>query len=106
MLAQRGRLLIPLIFVIAVSCCGWSSAHARVLDNTGARAQVLDSHKGTAPCSGEPDVGQYKVPSPAKGALVPWNGNQEFTARTPAPYWMDRLLWISRIWMARLLGVR
>src|SRR5437660_5728121 len=104
---RRGKLLIPLILVVAVSCSGWQSAHdlTPVRDGSG-QGVVIGSKPSTTPCSGEPDVGQYKVPPP-KGVLVPMiSGPDGAVAGSPVSSWIDRLLWVGRIWMARFLAVR
>jgi hypothetical protein len=56
------------------------------------------------PFSGEPDVGQYKVP-PSKGVLVQ-APDPGLGGRTGAWSVFERLQWIGRIWMARYLGAR
>ena len=103
-MTRRGKLLIPLILTIAVSCSGWQSAHASPPVQVSSGQDVgIGPKPQTTPCSGEPDVGQYKTPPP-KGVLIPVisgpDGGASFSS------WIDRFLWISRIWMARFLGVR
>ena len=105
-MTRRGKLLIPLILVIAISCCGFQSAHALppVYDGSGQDVGIGPKPQ-QSPCSGEPDVGQYKTPPP-KGVLIPMISGSDGMAGSAASSWIDRLLWISRIWMARFLGVR
>lgn len=100
-----GRLLITLVLLAVVSTAAWTTAHARprvgaLLGRSYTSASVvIRSHPGLRPASGEPDVGATKTPPFVTGR----SRIADDETITPGLNWFSR---ISRIWMARYLGVR
>jgi hypothetical protein len=100
-----GRLLITLVLLAVASTAAWTTAHARPREGAlGGRSYtsasvMIRSYPGMRPASGEPDTGAQKNPPLVTGRadIV----DQETI--TPGSNWFP---WISRIWMARNLGVR
>jgi hypothetical protein len=103
---QHGKLLIPLILLVAATCCAWTTAHARLPGSSGSvlTASVGASKPGAQPCSGEPDVGQTKLPT--HGSLLPMATDASAGSGARIRSFGDWLRWIGRVWMARYLGAR
>ena len=101
-----GRLLITLVLLTVATTATWTTAHAR--SREGARLGrpyayanvVIRSTPGMRPASGEPDVGATKNPPTVLGRTdLAVDGEPV----ADGSIWFQ---WISRIWMARYLGVR
>src|SRR6266540_2034575 len=108
MLKERGRLLIMLVLLATALTAAWTTAQARPREGTrsvrsySTASALIVSQPGARPASGqgEPDGGATKIPPVITGGtgLV----SDEEGTDSPASVWFS---WISRIWMARLLGV-
>jgi hypothetical protein len=101
-----GRLLITLVLLAVASTAAWTTAHARPREGAlGGRSctsasVMIRSYPGMRPASGEPDVGATKNPPFVTGRTQIVEDEETIA---PGSNWFP---WISRIWMARYLGVR
>ena len=106
MLKERGRLLIMLVLLATALSAAWTTAHARAREWTSSArsystaSAMIVSHPGVRPANGEPDTGLTKNPPIVTGRT---GLGGEDDANSPVSVWFP---WISRVWMARFLGVR
>lgn len=100
----RNSLLVTLVLAamaMAVASHG-AEASGLIPSDSGHPAVVSSVQKPSAtPATGEPDVGQNKVPPSSTSAWLTtlWGGDH-----SPRSV-VDWFTWISRIWAARHLGV-
>lgn len=103
---SSGRLLITLVLLAVASTAAWTNAHARPREgalwgrSSVSASVMVRSYPGMRPASGEPDTGAQKLPPQISGRADIVIDDE---TTTPGANWFP---WISRIWMARYLGVR
>lgn len=109
MSTARSRLLIRLVLFAAVLLAVTTSAYARPRGSTreiptrtylSASVVIAPSGRTAQPASGEPDTPAQKIPPTIIGGSMP-----VLTEDPDASGDDGWLVWISRIWMARFLGV-
>ena len=105
MFKARGKLLIMLVLVAASLTATWTAAHARSREGAAkyrsrsysSAGVAVSSRPGARPASGEPDQPQNKIPPPGH-LILDENGDGAFGPGS--------LPGLSRVWIARFLGMR
>ena len=100
MLNVRNRLLIMLVLLTVAVSTSWVDAMARSSEISA--SGIVVSKPGAGTNTGEPDGSGgpgATPPPPIKFGIGPGGGVEGKT-------WGDAIRWASRIWAARVLGVR